>query len=233
MPSIPKTKKKVVENADLLNLVGAVLSSAQLAKQKRGFRQRILRWRAALRKQTQKHPLLAIGIVVCFMLVAFFLGAVSTSLAQREKPSVSTTRGTSGSSGSAAALGKPGSAGPLPDGGQLVHRNALRQDIALELMQKVVTGNYSRRSDIATGRFLRDFEEQWALLDDVDRSKFELARRGPGWVQVRGPYRTSETRWKHRTHLSEGIRYWKDATEAMIRIVEENKTWKLEHIRVY
>ena len=51
-----------------------------------------------------------------------------------------------------------------------------------------VTGNYSRRSDIATGRFLRDFEDQWALLDDVDQLKLKLARRGPGWVQVHGPY---------------------------------------------
>ncbi len=216
---------KKIEDADLLHLVGAVLSNSK-SKPKRGFRYRLRRWKVTLRKQTQKHPFMSIGVVVGVILMAFLLGAVSTSLAQKAG---SVVRTSSARSGAGAALAGGGVAGL----GQVFEVNTERRDIAHELMEKVVNGDYLRRTDIATGRFLANFDDQWFLLVDVDRTKFELARRGPGWVQVLAPYHASETRWMHRTHLSEGLERWKTAVEAIVRMVEEDKIWKLEHIRVY
>ena len=43
-------------------------------------------------------------------------------------------------------------------------------------------------------------------------------------MQVRGPFSTSQ--------LS-GTEMWKEATGAIIRVVDEDDVWKLEHIRVY
>jgi hypothetical protein len=97
----------------------------------------------------------------------------------------------------------------------------LRRDIAKELIQSVIRGEFEERSDVATGRFLRDFADQWFLLRDVDDALLQPARRARKWMQVRGPYR----------HFEAGSK--QQATEAIIRVVDDGEFWKLEHIRVH
>lgn len=198
------------------------------------FRHRIRRWRRALLKQTEDHPYASICVLVVLMALGFLMGVASTSLnyraglAQlRREPPGSTDSGPiaavtpDSAEFSETHAGRPRASGYSP-----------RRDLAMELIANVVDGDYTLRSDVATGRFLEDFDNQWSLLVEVDRTRLRLVRRGRGWVQLRGPCRPTEHRWMAETHLTDGNERWIAPAEAIIRMVEEERIWKLEHIRV-
>ena len=243
MSLVPKRKKDrdTAEDVELLKLVGAVLENAQQkpVRPRVSLRKRLRRLKNTLQTQTQKHPFVAVGILAGALYLAFLAGVTGGSSVANN--STTATRGGGGASGGGGYRGPPGStitsagssatAGGGPGSGRVVDKDLARRDIAQVLLERVADGDYVQRSDIATGRFLKDFENQWFLLVDVDRSQLQPARRGKGWVQVRGPYNMAEAR--HRSHLTQTNKRWKQATEAIIRIVEEDDVWKLEHIRVY
>ncbi len=215
-------------------LAGTFLESLRggPAARRRVVRDRIYRWKLALLKQTERHPYVSTCVLVGFIFVGFLIGVTWTCLAHGGRQE-SSHGGAGGSSDTPA-----GEVASLPTlrservhGGEIDH-SAGRRDVAKELIARVVDISYSRRSDVATGRFLKDFENQWSLLVDVDGSTLHPARRGKGWVQVVGPYSRSESHWTHASHLSATRERGKEATEAIIRIVDEDGAWKLEHIRV-
>ncbi len=222
--------KKSTEDAALQKLVEAVLDTTPHAgktRQKLRFRQWLRRWKATLRQQAKRHPF----VVTCLVLGCMY-PVGSNFLEQRSEDSgkiVDAVRD-GGSSGSSGYSGHSGSGPPSGNasGSYTGHRvqrpvtslDLERRDIAKELIQSVIRGEFAERSDVATGRFLRDFENQWFLLRDVDDSLLQPARRARKWMQVRGPY-NPETGSKQQ------------ASEAIIRVVNEIDFWKLEHIRVY
>ncbi len=240
-PHKNRKSRDQAEDAELLKLVGAVLDSTrEKQKQKRlGLSGMLQRMKGDLRKAARKHPFAAIAVPIVFLFLVFLVGVATTSLA-RQREGLGDGAADSGGrrSGSSAGGRSPSSsagsletAGGTPGGGQAVNRDMMRQDIARELIARVVDGDYAQRSDIATGRFLRDFENQWFLLVDVDRERLQPARRGEDWLQVRGPYTTSEARLK--AGLTGGVELFKKASEALIRVEQVDDVWKLEFIRVY
>ena len=233
MASTPADPNKR-EDVELLKLVGAVLESTRKGTKGRkipSILHRLRRARDAVSKRARKHPLVSISVLVALITTAYLLGVSTTSYAQKEA-----AEGAAGvQSGSLnPMLSSTGTGAPLNENrgtGRVVDPRLGQRNVAKDLITRVVEGDYERRSDVATGRFLQDFENQWLLLVDVHRSQMQPARRGTNWVQLRAPYRISDTRENHRTHLTT-LRTWKVATEALIRLVKQDD-WKLEYIRVY
>ncbi len=224
--------KKSTEDAALQKLVEAVLDTSPHAgktRPKLRLGQRLRRWKATLRQQAKRHPF----VVMCLVLGCMY-PVGSNFLEQRSEDTgkiVDAVRdgGSSGSSGySGYSRPRPptGHASLSGSGGRIAVQRPVtsldleRRDIAMELIQSVIGGEFEERSDVATGRFLRDFENQWFLLRDVDDSLLQPARRARKWMQVRGPY-NPEAGSKQQ------------ATEAIIRVVDDGEFWKLEHIRVH
>ncbi len=219
--------KKSTEDAALQKLVEAVLDTTPRGgktRPKLRLGQRLRRWKATLRQQAKRHPF----VVMCLVLGCMY-PVGSNFLEQRSEDKGKIVDGVrdGGSSGSS---GYSGSGPPTGNasGSYTSHRvrhpvtnlDLERRDIAMELIQSVIGGEFEERSEVATGRFLRDFENQWFLLRDVDDSLLQPARRARKWMQVRGPYNPEAGSKQH-------------ATEAIIRVVDEKDFWKLEHIRVY
>lgn len=200
------------------------------AARRRVVRDRLWRWKAALLKHTERHPYVSTCVLVGLVFVGFLIGVFWTC-----PPRGAGEEPTRGAQGSPDTPAEAASLSPLPSrragSGDIIHFPG-RRDVARELIATVVENGYARRSDVATGRFLEDFENQWSLLVDVDWSRLHAARRGIGWVQVVGPYSAAEGRSTDRSHLSAAKEHGKKATDAIIRIVEEDGSWKLEHIRV-
>lgn len=77
---------------------------------------------------------------------------------------------------------------------------------------------YISRKEIATGRFLRDFEHNLERLHGIDTTRWRVIRRGRTWVEIEGPWladRDSQLR------------------TAIVRFVlADNKPWRLENIRI-
>ena len=249
MSLVPKKRKDrdKVEDVELLKLVGAVLDSAQQKSKRRlSLAQRITWVRTAMERQVQRHPLIMFGILLCFLILAFYIGVTSTLERQRQANAEASRRARRTPSGASEHSGPyavtrprtrtPSSSGSTVGAGgnaRFVNSDLGRRDLARELIDRVIAGEYERRSDVATGRFLRDFENQWLLLSDVDRSQLQPARRAKKWLQVRGPYTPSEAHLKQDADLTGGSKKWREAREAIIRVVDEEEVWKLEHIRVY
>ncbi len=222
--------KKSTEDAALQKLVEAVLDTTPRAgktRPKLRLGQRLRRWKATLRQQAKRHPF----VVACLVLGCMY-PVGSNFLEQRSEDTgkiVDAVRD-GGSSGSSGSSGYSSSGPPSGNASGSYTSHAVRhpvtsldlerRDIAKELIQSVTGGDFEERSDVATGRFLRDFENQWFLLRDVDDSLLQPARRARKWMQVRGPYNPED-----------GSK--QPATEAIIRVVDEKDFWKLEHIRVY
>lgn len=220
-----REEKKATEDVALQKLVEAVLDTTPHAgktRQKLRFRQWLRRWKATLRVQVKRHPF----VTIC-LLIGCMYPVLSTFLAERPEKQgeiVDGIRG-SGSSGYTGSGPPTGTASGYFASHTVRHPvtslDMERRDIAKELIQSVIRGEFAERSDVATGRFLRDFADQWFLLRDVDDSMLQPARRARKWMQVRGPYSHFDAHLKQQ------------ATEAIIRVVDEKNVWKLEHIRVY
>ncbi len=247
-PAEPNKRKD--EDVELLKLVTAVLESTESIRTgttgRRGLSilQRLRRAKRAAQRGVRRHPLLSISVLVAFIAGAYLLGLNAASPARWGAKKVAATA-SAGTAHNTSNTGSPAALNANTGRGRLRDPRLGQRDIAKDLITRVVEGGYELRSDVATGRFLKDFENQWLLLVDVHRPQMLPARRGTSFVQLKAPYRISESRWNHRTHLST-FRTWKVATEAMIRLVKEKDKeieedsrkneegiWKIEHIRVY
>ena len=213
-----------------LALVGAVLKRTQKAKRRLTVGQRLRRVRFALRNQARKHPAAAVGIAVGFLALAYLIGVSSVFLAQRPNDVVNAGHGSSGSAITDASL--PGSTVETPVDDRVVGAVVGRRDIARDLSTRIAQDDYVVQSEVATGRFLREFDHQFLQLMGTDWTKLQPAYRGTQWAEVRAPYHYSETLWKHRTHLSSTTSRMINATQALIRLEKRDGTWRIENIRV-
>ena len=225
------------EDVELLKLVGAVLETTRTRRKKKkrqfpGPLELIYLAQVAVYKGARKNPLVSICAMVIIVTLAYLFGVTSTSYAQKtaEQAMKDINARSAAYRLMFAELGGP--IGFTPSDTTPVDTDTGRRpDIARDLLSRIVKGDYTRRSEIATGRFLREFETQIFLLLDVDRTNIALARRGPNWLHLKGPYELADKRWKHRTHLDD-YTVLRAAKEVMIRLLKEGGLWKVEHIRV-
>ena len=91
-------------------------------------------------------------------------------------------------------------------------------DKAQDLLRQLAEGDYTYRVDIATGRFLRDFDQHWLDLRDIDRSRVRAVRRGANWARVEAPYDPSQP--------------GKPKGVGQLRLVQQDGVWKVEHVKV-
>ncbi len=218
-----------------LALVGAVLKRTQKAKRRLTVGQRLRRVRFALRNQTRKHPIAAVGIAVGFLALAYLIGVSSVFLAQRPNDVVNAGHGSSGSAITDASLPRSTVETPVvetPVDDRVVDSDVSRRDIARDLSTRIAQDDYVARSEVATGRFLREFDHKFLQLVGTDWTKLQPAYRGTQWAEVRAPYHYSETLWKHRTHLSRPTSRMTNASEALIRLEKRDGTWRIENIRL-
>ena len=239
---MPSHLDKRNTTADLA-LVGAVLKTTQKKRtQKKRTRnakrpltvgQRLRRVRFALRNQTRKHPYATVGIAVSVLALAYLICVTNFFLAQRPEiavdAGVNAGHGSSGSAITDASL--PGSTVETPVDDR-VDAVVGRRDIARDLSTRIAQDDYVVQSEVATGRFLREFDHQFLQLMGTDWTKLQPAYRGTQWAEVRAPYHYSETLWKHRTHLSSTTSRMINATQALIRLEKRDGTWRIENIRV-
>ena len=91
-------------------------------------------------------------------------------------------------------------------------------DPALDLLDRVVTSDFDYLDDIATGRFLKHFEEQREILDLSALDEIRPERRGSAWVRLEAPYEPAPD---ERAKVTE------------IRLVRrDDGQWKVEHVDV-
>jgi hypothetical protein len=93
-------------------------------------------------------------------------------------------------------------------------------DPAQLLLSQLVTCRYRNLSEVATGRFLRDFERLKGLLQGIDLKGLRPLRRGAGWVQIEAPYSPPDVAAKR-------------PGRAVIRLAQDpGGGWKVEHLRL-
>jgi hypothetical protein len=95
------------------------------------------------------------------------------------------------------------------------------EDPLLTLLYRIVGYEFSSRDEVATGRFLEDFDSQAALLASLDFELAEPYRRGKGWIKVDAPRYEIE-------HPDERAR--PEPPRYRLRVVEEDAAWKLEDV---
>lgn len=238
-PRGPAKGRDAAEDAELLKLVGAALDSTRTKPKKRrvGFFGRIRRLRSDMDKAVQRHPFVATGMLLGSAALVYLLGVAITSYSQNRKADQGLVeargRGRSGASSGGSAVRRPRTVKPGdgPGSGRVTDPELAESDVVKDLIVRVIAGNYEYRSDIATGRFLRDFQSQRLIIVHVNPEMLRPARRGKDWLQVRGPYATEDTPLK--TELTRSAQRFKRPTEALVRVVKEDDVWKLEHARVY
>lgn len=239
-PHEPRKGRDAAEDAELLKLVGAALDSTRDKQRKRrlGLFGRLRKLRVDMDRAVQKHPFVATGILLASATLIYLLGVTITSL--REEAKRHGVANASGGGGPASYGSSGGSSGPStgsagagagPGGSGSVQNPELAgEDFVKELIARIVAGDYEYRSDVATGRFLRDFHSQRMIIVHVNRELLRPARRGKEWVQVRGPYAAAKD---SKPELTRSAQRFRQPSEALVRVVKEEDGWKLEHVRVY
>lgn len=254
-PIIPKLKRQkreqhtYSEDEALHKLVEAVLDSPDPSKSRRRraptLLRRFRRLKVALARKLRRHPFLLIAVLVGGISSAVLLAgrsSVSNAIADTNQVNTVIASGVERPTGGAGAPSRtgPGSTGSKGSAAsaRAMASEAGRADIAKDLVIKVTEGDYERPEDVATGRFLLDFQNQWLLLSAVDRTQLLPVRRGRNFVQLTGPYHSTDD-WSHRVHLSDERRRRDTSSDAIIRLAKvrvkgkRERVWKLEHIRVY
>ena len=87
-------------------------------------------------------------------------------------------------------------------------------DALADLLERIVVRDFRDPEEVATGRFLRNFELHANLLNRIDFSEARLIRRGTGWA------------------LLEFSVPWERGVLVEIRVVRTVDGWKLENLRV-
>ena len=83
-----------------------------------------------------------------------------------------------------------------------------------DVLERIVVRDFWEPEEVATGRFLRNFELHADLLDGIDFSRAGLIRRGLGWA------------------LLEFSAPWSRGVLLEIRVVRRVDGWKLENLRI-
>jgi len=121
-----------------------------------------------------------------------------------------------------AAPGSRALSAPAPDvapAPETTPAPAPERDPALALLESIVHGDYTLRTDVATGRFLRDFDGSIQELFGMRFHELRPLRRGPGWIRAEAPHAGEK-----------GLQG--PARKAVVRLVKRDDAWKLEHIAV-
>jgi hypothetical protein len=83
-----------------------------------------------------------------------------------------------------------------------------------QLWNRIVQRDFSDRSEVASGRFLSNFDERALLLEEIDLADARGIVRTPNWLRATVPLeRGSTTEW------------------VRVRFVLEDGAWKLEDLR--
>ena len=230
-----KREEKKREHERIVEGFDETTREKQREKKKREFLdlfKLVHRAQVAVYKGARKHPVASCCAMAVLVGVAYLFGVSSVSYVKMT-PEEALRDIDARSKALEWKFAAGGSTSFTPPDARRVDTEASRRpDQAKDLLARIVEGDFSRRSEVATGRFLREFAVQIILLLDVDRTNLQLARRGPDWLQLIGPYHLAEKRWMHRTHM-DGYRLLNQASEAMIRLLKTAGGWKVEHIRVY
>ena len=94
------------------------------------------------------------------------------------------------------------------------------------LVRKIVSKQYSHRSEVAAGRLLENFEVLASRLQSVDITRSRLRSQGPEWAQVEAPFVAE----KHGGPV--GKTAAPPETTAWLRFVRSGGEWKLEDLRL-
>ncbi len=103
-------------------------------------------------------------------------------------------------------------------GGEFVRERFERshRDPARTILRTLAAGRSPESMEVATGRFLADFDRQVAILGSVDLDSVRPRRHGPGWVLAQADMRESSD----------------DRQTVWLRLVDDQGTWKLEEVRL-
>ena len=93
-------------------------------------------------------------------------------------------------------------------------------DPARDLVLKITTCEFANREDIATGRFLRNFDAHARELTALDLKGMKLLDRGENWVRIEATWNAASVPSVRRR---ETVR---------LRMVESKGSWKVEHFKV-
>lgn len=252
----PEQQKQELHSKDeavaLQKLVSAVLDGTETRKPRRRRARMVLprfqRLQVALARVVRRHPLLFIAVLAGGISMAVLAGreAVSEAGADTNRivtvlaPGVERPTGSAGAPSGGASPSRSTGSTRLTGSTAKVFRSA-QDDVAKGLIVRVTEGDYQRPEDVATGRFLRDFANQWLLLSNVDTTQLLPVRRGKNWVQLVGPYRSLEVD-SHRSFMNDDPRRRDTAEQAIMRMVKvkfdkdvatSEEVWKIEHIRAF
>lgn len=102
----------------------------------------------------------------------------------------------------------------LPDA---IDPNAPR-NLARELVERITYGEYEFSDDVATGRFLKFFENMSIILEDIDMTGAVIRRRTSRWVLMAARYAPP---------------YVEIEGTAEIRFVIVDGRWMVEHVKLF
>ena len=85
------------------------------------------------------------------------------------------------------------------------------------LLERIIKGDFTTPSEIATGRFLREFPQKRPLLERIDLEEILSIRQGRRWVRMQVLL--------IQPHISE-------VHKAELRFILHEGHWKLENLKV-
>ncbi len=90
---------------------------------------------------------------------------------------------------------------------------------ATVLVDSVISEDFWAREEIATGRFLRDFDRNLERLEGIDTRRWRVLRRAGSWLEVEAPWEPE-------------VEEESDPKTARLRFVKSERMWRVENLRI-